>query len=167
MTKALEYAEILRECLETEFALLDPDLRPARVEHRHGVEFIPLLGTGTDECCSGIAWVRIVSVEPRYERNEPVAACFPSSELITLELGSVFCMPWGTVQAPPTGDQWLQVVFRADSDRGVMKRALCCARGQVDASYRMLGLNYLPYGPDGNCTGGTMTVQVEADCGCA
>lgn len=167
MTRALEYAVTLLDCLTAAYEEVEPEFRPGQICLRHGTQGIPLLGTGADECCNGLAWVRVATVEPRYDRNESVAACFPSTEVITLEIGAVFCMPWGSVQAPPTCDQWTQVAVRADSDRGAMKAAVCCARGIIAPEYTMLAQQYLPYGPDGNCIGGTMTITVEADCGCA
>lgn len=168
MSILFDYAETLRQCLDDAYDTLLPEAKPAQVCLRHGSQAFPLLGTGTDECCNGLAWVRIVQVEPMLDVADPRAACVATMRRVTYELGAVRCMPWGTVAAPPTCEQWTEVALLTDGDREVMEAAICCARPTLTGPYSapVLPGVYLPYGPDANCIGGTQLVTVEVDCGC-
>lgn len=166
MTKALDYAETLLACLEIAYAENAPEETPGQLCLRHGLQVVPVLGAATDECCAGLGYVRIVRVEPLLTQDDVAAACFASRRRIVLEMGVFRCLPWGSVNDPTTCDQWTAVATLADLDHDMMERALCCLRDSVGSAFNILLGQYEPYGPDGNCTGGQMTVTVEADCGC-
>lgn len=166
MTIHMTHALTLLECFRT--ALEDNGDAPATICLRHGDQVNPSLGSSTDECCNGLAWVRIVSVEALRTRDDPSVRCLRSERILTLEMGAVRCLPFGTVQAPPTCDQWTSVAILADEDHGAMEAALCCAYNDLsEQGFRTVVAGpYEPTGPDGNCIGGTMRVVVETDCGC-
>jgi hypothetical protein len=162
-----DYAEALRACLDTAYDTVLPEAKPAQICLRHGQQVIPSLGTTTDECCNGLAWVRLASVEPLMDVTDPNAMCTSSQRRVTYELGAVRCLPWGTKEAPPTCAQWTEVAMLTDGDREAMEAAICCARPILGGGYRpVLAGVYQPYGPDANCVGGTQLVTVEVDCGC-
>jgi len=166
-TRAMEHAVSLLECFRT--ALTARPEVPGVISLRHGTEVIPSLGTDTDECCTGLAWVRIVSVEGRFTREDLQARCLSASRVVTLEMGVIRCLPWGTVSAPPTAAQWDELAVQADEDHHAMDDALCCAwpgLSQQGGFPARAGV-YEPVGPDGNCIGGTMQVIIETDCGCS
>jgi hypothetical protein len=162
----MEHAVTLLDCLRT--ALESRPEPPGVVSLRHGTAVIPSLGTDTDECCTGLAWVRVVSVEGRWSRDDLAAKCLSASRIATLEMGVYRCLPWGTTGAPPTASQWTNVSVLADEDRHAMEDALCCAWAELsqDGGFPVRAGTYEPLGPDGNCIGGAMSVVLETDCGC-
>lgn len=166
MTIYMDVAQELLNCYDV--ALTDPSFpaTPATICLRHGDSVSPLLGTQTDECCSGLAWVRIKSVSPL--RSETLPGCPSAERRVVLELGGVHCLPWGTTEAPPACDQWTAVALLADAYHDAMEKALCCLRGALtrDQAEQIEAGEYVPTGPDANCVGGTMEVIVETSCGC-
>lgn len=167
MTVYMDAAQELLECYRA--ALQDPEFpEPPPDEKiclRHGESVAPLLGTMEDECCTGLAWVRIVDVEPF--RDDTPAGCLSSERRVTLEMGSAHCLPWGTVEAPATCAQWTAVALKADAYHGAMEAALCCVVPILSAFSWVDNVTaglYEPTGPDGNCIGGTMRVTVDTNC---
>lgn len=167
MTVYMDAAQELLECYRT--ALQAPGFPgPPPDENiclRHGEFVAPLLGTHEDECCSGLAWVRIVDVDPIEDNFAPNCPSF--GRLVTLEMGSAHCLPWGTVEAPPTCAQWTDVALKADAFHDAMERALCCVVPILTTSgvaEKVTAGLYEPTGPDGNCIGGRMQVIVETSC---
>lgn len=166
MDAAQALLECYREALQTPgFPSPPPD---EKICLRHGESVAPLLGTMEDECCTGLAWVRIVNVLPLRD-NDPSNECVTSERRITLEMGSAHCLPWGTVEAPATCAQWTAVALQADAYHGAMEAALCCFREAMtdDEVEAMVPGEYVPVGPDANCVGGTMQVIIETSCGCS
>jgi len=163
MTHALALLECYRTALEAE-----AETTPGTICLRHGEEVFPSLGTRVDECCSGIAWVRIVSVEGLRTREDVAARCLRTERVITLEMGIARCLSFGTIQAPITCDQWTEIALQQDLDHDAMEAALCCAFPELSADnfFPVRAGTYEPTGPDGNCIGATMQVILEADCGC-
>lgn len=171
MSAPMTAAQFLLECLRT--ALLSRPAPPPtdKIMLRAGAEVTPLLGTLTDECCTGLAWVRIAGVEAnqRFADFERSGTCFTHTRTATLEMGVVRCAPMTPKETVPGADAWTATALQVDSDYEAMEAALCCAYGDLE----VLGDNppvigqYEPLGVDGNCIGGTMTVVVEVSCGCS
>lgn len=164
MTAALVLAQELLACLETAL-LAGPNPPPAnKVMLRAGREVTPLLGTGTDECCTGLGWVRIAGVSGVKQLGElDNVACFQQERTLTLELGVARCAPSAPVSGVPSEDQWFASALQLDADMGAMEAAVCCAFGNLEGSAAeevSVGA-YEPFGVDGNCIGGTMAVTVR------
>ena len=160
-------AQELLDCLRTELQAR-PNV-PAYIMLRPGAEVTPLLSKVKDECCQGLAWVRIAGAELA-PSIDPVTGqkCFAQGRRYTLEMGVVRCAPTPGASAIPTEDQWAELFFQLDSDLDAMEAALCCLRPYVyeqTDNYPLAG-DYTPIGQDGNCIGGTLTLTLEADCGC-
>lgn len=160
-------AQQLLACLDT--ALTARPNRPAFVMLRPGAEVTPLLSTNQDECCLGLAWVRVVGTElaPSIDPDTGLR-CFGSLRQITLEMGVMRCAPTPDAGMIPTADQWGALFLQLDSDYDAMEAALCCLVPFVEeqADTTPLAGQYEQIGPDGNCLGGRMTITLEADCGC-
>jgi hypothetical protein len=169
MTVYMDVAQAVLECYRDALEADTFPSTPATICLRHGDQVTPSLGTQSDECCSGIAWVRVQDVSPLRAREDVSARCVSSERVVTLELGSAHCLPFGTTEAPPTCDQWTDVALLGDAYHGAMEEAVCCAYGDLLADFRVERVTvgeYLPTGPDGNCVGGTMQVIIETNCGC-
>lgn len=169
---AFEIADALRACLETAYEG-DTGI-PAEICHRPGAE-VPLnFGMAQDECCTGLGWVRIASVDPVIDPQESEQPsynpCDSSRSRLTIELGVARCNPTGTAAAGPTCDQWTELAARMDLDRIRMRQAVCCLAGSsavLDEQYvyRVLPGSWIPLDSSGGCAGGTMTVIIYTDCG--
>lgn len=164
MTHAMTVAQMLLDCLQTQL-LAGPNPPPAdKVMLRAGAEVTPLLGTGTDECCTGLGWVRIAEVSGVRQLGDlDNVSCFQTERTATLELGVARCAPSAPVSGVPTEEQWTQVALQLDADHGAMEAAVCCAFGDTDGTVaeEVAVGDYLPFGVDGNCIGGTMRVFVR------
>ena len=169
MSRFLDAANLLLGCFQT--ALQAPHIAPIAPEHvmlRAGAEVTPLLGTNDDECCRGMAWVRIASITGVRQINSTAAGdslCFRGERTLLLEMGAVRCAPTSPKESVPTEDQWNQAATLADADQSAMEQAICCAFNDLDGPDTwwisdVAVQEYQPTGVDGNCIGGTMTIEL-------
>lgn len=168
MTRALELAQTLLACLEAELtdAGYPYPLPSPRIMLRGGSEVTPSIARTQDECCPGLAWVRIANISGfRQELTDPLLKCFGQERTLTLELGVVRCMPTPGPDEMVTEDQWTDIVLKMDADSGAMERAICCLAAAEDDELTAVQA-YVPQGPDGNCIGGTMTVNIRMEACC-
>lgn len=170
MTRPIEFAQVLLTCLKER---LDLGPYPIAAEHvclRFGQVVDPMLGTQTDECCTGLAWVRVANIESLADPdNQDTGNCLPTARRLTLEVGTARCVTWGTVQYPTSCDAWTAAALKMDADEQAMSDAVCCFADTMADSFgapRILPGEYQPAGPDGTCIKGTLTVTIDYDCGC-
>lgn len=169
--RPVEHAQILLECLRTAIQEGPDPIADENICLRFGSVVNPVLGTMTDECCTGLAWVRVVTVTGLADPGDPLYnPCLSPARRFTLEMGTARCIPYGTVQAGPTCDQWTDAALKMDADYAAMEQALCCYRDTVmDLPFApgvISATEYLPDGPDGNCISGTYQMTVDTYCGC-
>jgi len=169
MTVAFTLAQSLLDCLQTAL-LAGPNPPPAnKVMLRAGAEVTPLLGLTTDECCTGLGWVRIAGISGVRQLGDlDNVACFSQERTLTLELGVARCAPTSDISTVPSEDDWFESASQLDADQGAMEAAVCCAFGDVDsiAAEEVAVGEYQPFGIDGNCIGGTMTVLIRMSACC-
>jgi hypothetical protein len=172
VTKAIDLAQLLLGCLEAELQAPHPWPVPAeRVMLRAGEQVIPLLSsTGEDECCLGLGYVRVANLSGiRGVDDRLASACFQQERVLTLELGVYRCMPTPDAGQIVTAAQWDTLAQKLDADYGAMEKATCCA---FDDPTDQLGIGpvavgqYEPVGPDANCLGGRMTVNIVMEACC-
>lgn len=164
-------AQQLLECLRTELSLRPGPIADEHVCLRFGSQVNPTLGTLTDECCTGLAWARVVQVDGLLTPDDPAYnTCLNSERRLTLELGTARCIPFGTLQTGPTCEQWTTAALQMDSDLSAMEAAVCCFRDLVSvqpfAPDSITVTSYEPLGPDGNCISGTLQLTLDYACGC-
>lgn len=169
MTNAIVLAQELLTCLETAL-LAGPNPPPAnKIMLRAGAQVTPLLGIGTDECCTGLGWVRVQSVSGVRQLGDlDNVSCFSRERTLTLEMGVARCAPTSDITTVPSEDQWAAAALQLDADQGAMEAAVCCAFGDLEGSTAeevSVG-QYEPFGVDGNCIGGTMLVLVRMSVCC-
>lgn len=171
MTVALPLAQTLLQCLEDSLTV-NP---PAQICLRAGEAVTPQLSTTEDECCSGLAWVRIASVSPLVLRGQEdlTFGCVNHMRTTTLEMGVVRCMPTPDADTLVTCDQWTALTAQMEADHTAMEAALCCLRGVVTGGtvpaitdIALYPGEYEPRGPEGRCLGATMTITAEHGCAC-
>lgn len=166
-----EVADALRACLD---AADWGDGRPAEICHRPGDQVPFNVGTGQDECCSGLAWVRIARIEPVVSPEDAQTPefnpCNSGERRVTFELGVARCNPFGTPEAGPDCGAWTALALRMDQDAAVMRRAVCCFRDSDDFDeygnvFRIRPGAWAPFDSSGGCAGGSMEVVVWLQCG--
>jgi len=147
---------------------------PARIQLRVGAETGPLIGPNVDECCAGLAWVRVADVYPSWNSfpgpDNDWLPCGPLAYAVVLEMGSAFCMPWSdsgdTFENldPPSTDDWQTAFGTLMQHQTLMRRAAACCFAPTQR--RAVG-GWSPLSVEGGCTGGTLTVTVSvmAPCG--
>lgn len=168
----MELAQILLGCLENALQAPHPWPVPSdRVMLRAGEQVIPLASTVTDECCAGLGYVRIATISGARDLRDPLvqSGCFSAERNLTLELGVYRCIPTPDASEIITADQWTEAALKLDADQGAMERAICCAFGGSTDSLRIGTVaagTYEPVGPDANCIGGRMTVNIQMEACC-
>lgn len=167
-------AEALLECLGQEIAKVEDP--PRFLGLRPGTQVDHLLSMHDDECCSGKAWVRVVSFAPS-------SGVFPNQDVewvkgasagalawaITLEMGVVRCAPTPGPNAIPSDVEWGGVVQAIMDDAAAMRRALCCfIDNDGDTRKRqVVPGTWEPAPVEGGCVGGVMTLTVKGPaCDC-
>ena len=169
MTRPVEFAQIVLTCLNEAITASPYPIPQEKICLRFGERVNPTIGTGEDECCTVLAWVRVFGIEPLDTFQDENSPCINHSRRITLELGTARCIPFGTTQAGPTCDQWTEAAIKMDSDHGAMEDAICCAAESItELAYEPIVRpgSYEVLGPDGNCISGTLLMNIDYDCGC-
>jgi hypothetical protein len=163
---ATPVAEELMACFTEKLAELP--IPPKYIQMRVGQETGPLLGPNVDECCSGLAWVRIAGVYPSWDSfpspDNDWTPCGPLAYAVQLELGMAFCMPWastddlGESYDPPSTADWQQAMVTQMQHQNLMRQTVaCCFR---PTQRRAVG-EWSPLPVEGGCTGGKLLVTVS------
>lgn len=165
-------AQQLLACFTTQLnELASP---PAKIQLRLGQETGPLIGANVDECCAGLAWVRIDSIYPSWDSfpgpDNTWLPCGPLAYAVVLEMGVAFCMPWSdssdsfeSIDPPSTAD-WASAAATQMVHQTLMRRtAACCF---LPTQRRAVG-TWSPLPVEGGCTGGKMLVTVSVPAPCA
>lgn len=163
---ATPVANALLACLTAQMSELPSP--PARIEIRAGAEGGPLIGPNVDECCAGLAWVRVASVYPSWDSfpspDNTWNPCGPLAYAVVLEMGSAFCMPWSdSDQAfdnmdPPSTTDWSNAHTTLMQHQNLMRRAAACCF--LPTQRRAVG-EWNPLSVEGGCMGGTLRVTVS------
>lgn len=164
-------------CLLTEVGKLASP--PSKVQIRPGAGFTPMADAHDDECCSGIAWVRLGVQTPtsahwpdQLENVDPPARGVPSAYSVQIELGVIRCVPVQSDQPGaaegdfPTAAQWLQSAQEFADDAAALRRTICCLQDLYGPDSVLAGV-ITPLQNEGNCGGQAVLIQVRAPyCDC-
>jgi len=163
---ATPVATALLTCLTTQMNELPSP--PAKIEIRAGADGGPLAGPNVDECCAGLAWVRVAQVYPSWDSfpgpDNTWTPCGPFAYAVVLEMGTAFCMPWSdSDQAfdnmdPPSTSDWLNAHNTLMQHQNLMRRAAACCFPHTQR--RAVG-EWNPLSVEGGCMGGTLRVTVS------
>ncbi len=153
-------AENLLACLVAELATnADP---PANASLRTGIQVELLLSTTRDECCEGVAWVRVVQIYPSEnfpDQDTSYSRCGPAQWAATLEMGVARCAPTPDAEDIISTDEWNTLSRLVMDDAAAMRRALCCFTDGDPDRMNLAGV-WQPIAVEGACTGGTQQVTV-------
>lgn len=161
-TKVSSVAAALLNCLCTE-ALLNPS-PPAVCGYRTGTEGSPLGGSdiGSDECCLGAAFVRVIRTYPSWDAPNVVAGSIRCAQpvAVEMELSLWRCVPTGDIGSPPTQAQWNTVHQQLLNDRSTLVAAACCFFKLRDANSVRIG-EWSIDNVSGGCVGGILPLDVD------
>jgi hypothetical protein len=165
-------AKQLLVCLTEQLSQLPSP--PKYVQLRVGQETGPLIGENIDECCAGLAWIRIANLYPSWDSfpapDNTWLPCGPLAYAVVLEMGVAFCMPWSDSddsfenRDPPNTTDWQTAFTTQMQHQTLMRRAAACCF--LPTQRRAVG-EWTPLPVEGGCTGGKLlvTVSVMAPCG--
>lgn len=168
---AYPVAQELMACFMEQLSTLPTP--PRYIQIRVGTEGGPLIGPNVDECCAGLAWIRVANIYPSWDsfpaEDNTWTPCGPLAYAVVLEMGVAFCMPWSDSDEsidnldPPSAADWATAFNTQMVHQTLMRRtAACCFR---PTQRRAVG-EWTPLPVEGGCTGGklTVTVSVMAPC---
>jgi hypothetical protein len=162
-------AELLLECLRQAVVPLG-SAAPKLIGLRPGVQVEALLSTLVDECCEGLAWVRVINAYPSTD-NFPIidqapSRCGPLRWAVVLELGIARCAPTPPANVLTTAAQWTDITLALLDDSAALRRALCCFGDAEPDRLSVVGV-WAPLPVLGGCLGGTQLLTVAVDaCDC-
>lgn len=164
------YADRLLVCLATQMGRHESP--PAKVEFRVGSAASAVIGPDEDECCAGLAWVRLAGAQPGGEQppgpQTELRNCGPYNWILTFELGVARCMAWGSGVdglEPPTSAQWAQALnFQEQDFVAVTSAVQCCLSSGTD--HYAIGA-WQPTDVEGGCTASALSVTILANRPCA
>lgn len=123
--------------------------------------------TGTDWCCEGLAYVRIMRRFPGGAQfpiaDELASDCMPAAWGVDMEMGAFRCAPDGVGELDCSS--WLRSFTNVQNDQQAMADAICCWIADQKAN-NPFWMNYMvrdwqPFALQGGCTGGAMIVQAQ------
>jgi hypothetical protein len=159
----------LLACLEAAVARLpDP---PSIVSLRPGDRIQMLLSRNLDECCAGLAWVRLARIYPstRFPQEDIDATnCGSLGWAAVLEMGVARCAPRPAPEVLTSADDWGDLTRAIFNDSAAMRRAICCWADLPTQRGRLyVPGQWLPLTVEGGCAGGAQTLVVQVgDCDC-
>lgn len=119
-----------------------------------------------DDCCAGLAWVRVANMYPTDGGFGQLAELRtePPAWAIVIEAGVLRCAPQMAANGrPPSADAIAAAADRDREDRNALILAIVC-----DLPERLPGLAQLlgpwtPTGPDGDCQGGFIQTTILSE----
>lgn len=161
----------LLKCLNDAVNLLEKPPADRMLRSGNIVNF--LVGLTKNECCAGLAWVRVDAVVPSSGQNWPAAdlvplprGCATQRYAVRLEMGIVRCAPVASTTIP-TDDQWNISAVDTLDDMAAMQKAICCMRDLLEPNQLILEGSWEPLAVQGMCVGGILPVTISAaPCNC-
>lgn len=154
-------AELLMSCLAAEAAASPSP--PGTISYRLGVTGEPLAGTIVDECCNGLAFVRVSTMTPSWSTPTPNATpirCGLAWQ-IEFEIGIWRCVPIGSAEVPPDSLDWLAAQNQMFDDMLTLRAAACCFVGKREPGTVVYSDISPKDDPEGGCFGVSMTLLVD------
>lgn len=152
------------ECLVTTFEL---ETKPPAIIRHHfgsGTAVAQISPDGNEnECCDGLAWVRVAEFYPSgNDQLTPYASassCFEDMA-VPIEIGAVRCWP----QAGGFADRedWATTTYDCLQDAAALRRAVkCCFIPGNESRWQVVIGRWRPVGVTGQCVGGILPLTVS------
>lgn len=152
------YADDLLLCLQEEFNLQPPEVRPGNYEKIAGIFFVEDIDPffGVDKCCIGTGWVRVGDTFPSRNFPEPDSFesgdCDPQGWAQVIDVGVARCYPGYGDPGGPTEANHLAAYEQDLLDLRILKKAICCWAARMVPrrnGYQISGISVT--GPSGVC----------------
>ncbi len=156
----LVLADTLLACLRQQLEI-NPN-PPARVCLRVGAEVRQDLSEYEDECCDGLAYVKVNQIYPSMTFPEPddgSVGC-ATTWVVDLEMGVFRCLPMGDEKSLPTCEEWTNATTQVAYDSAAMRAAVSCFQATLEPGQESLVRSWTPLSSEGGCAGGTQEVTV-------
>lgn len=164
-------ARELLGCYAQELAKLE--VPPQHIGLRPGTTVDFLMSTSQNECCEGLAWIRLAQFFPSSTvfpaQDEVVPPKGVAAWAVVLEMGIVQCAPTPDQNSIPSDADWDDVVQSVMDAGAAMRRAICCFIDAVPGRAKNVvpGI-WQPVAVQGGCVGGILPVTVRGPaCDCA
>lgn len=113
-----------------------------------------------DKCDDGMAWVRLVSLQPPQDRLERQTVTCYTEMSMTVEIGHIFAAPWPDADGDlPEQHEHHDAALRQIKSSDLMLRALLCT--DLPGDETPAEPTYTPLGPDGGCLGGSWSATLR------
>lgn len=153
-------------CLQAELAFTVAGA-PKHSRITPGTEVVPALTATIDECCEGIASVRVERIFPSERFPEPDLRTrtegAPISWAVVLELMVVRCSVQPGFGMAPTDAALTNEAQVQMDDMAAMRRVACCLELAGVVFDYVVG-DGAPVQAEGGCMGGTLQLTVQVDC---
>lgn len=163
-TLVFPLAQELLACLTT--ALSSNPSPPQNSCLRAGDVVFPDFNQYRDECCEGLAYVRIARIFPSGDvfpvEDGAWTPCHPLAWGAELEMGVWRCEPQQTNTELPSCEEWTTTAQLVANDWEAMTRAMCCFKDSqvlLPGDPVFMG-SWTPLNSGGGCTGGRMPILV-------
>ncbi len=138
---------------------------PAVVCMRPGDRIDLLISQLRDECCEGLAWIRVAGIYPSTNfptQDETFQKC-QTGWGVQVELGVARCAPVGDENNLPSCDEWTAATNNVTADAAALRRTLLRWKTLEENRFRQyIPGGYLPLTTEGGCVGGAMLVTFAA-----
>lgn len=152
------------QCLKS-FAPIWPNA-PQLFQVRPGNSFTASADSAFDECCAGVAWVRMGTMWPTDNfpvQKVDVGVAEETDWAVQVEFGIQRCIPTqgddGVYGSVVTTAQWLAATMQETDDAAMLRKAACCLRD----SY--VGFQGRPLGNSGFIMGTQTPLENSGPCG--
>ncbi len=161
----LAAAQEMHACFCAQLNITVPvDDRPQRCCLFVGEDFEMGVAINEDMCKCGTAWVRVAGITPTGifpNQMSEATNCAPTGWSLSLELGVARCPPLGDAYNLPSCDDWAAYTARVMTDAQAMRQAIICCLSAARPNRQYLIGGWAPFGPQGLCGGGKMTVDLQ------
>lgn len=156
-------AETLLICLG--IATADISAPPAGLSLRSGAAIALDISQDQNECCGGLAWVRVGDEYPSTQfpsEDGDIGGCGVASWAVELEMGVARCAPVGDINNTPTYDEHYALARVLEEDSAALRRTICCFVNQWRAKGWRVSVGRLSkFGPEGGCVGTIVTLTAQ------
>lgn len=158
-------------CLTSTVASMPTDEQPAHVIMAPGTERSGDMSQFEDQCCEGLAFVRMArtfaSADFPNEDADPIPPCGPYAVAAVIEVGIIRCAPVGTADYMPSDDAWNAAAVQSAKDNGYLFSVMCCVRDLLESRHQTSSIFYndwMPTPVEGGCVGSRIQFTVQMEC---
>lgn len=171
MSVLTDFAAQAYTCLVAAFDGAPAGQVPANFQRFPGIQKTPDISQFQDQCCEGLAYMRMVRAYPSadfpQEDPGPMPPCGPYAVAAVVEMGIFRCAPVGDSDFVVSNDAWDATFDQQMLDYGYLYKAMCCVKTLLEGEYRTDSVQFIDWAPfeiEGNCSGSRIQFAVQLEC---